>query len=180
MTLADRIVLMRNGEIVQVSAPMEVYDNPTNKFSAGFIGAPKIIFFNGSLVPEHGGGSRLAVPAAGHEAYGAVINQAVELEPRPEHLGVDAGPTPAAAQFEAEIDVVEPMGSEALAFFRLDGVKLAAKCDPHDPPAPMARTTLTANMSKMRLIETRATSWSCRCGRTWPGLYTRELSGTQL
>ncbi len=161
MTLADRIVLMRDGEIVQVGAPMEVYDNPANKFSAGFIGAPKMNFMSGRLVRENGDGMavevagqfQLSVPAERRAAYRRLVDQPVELGLRPEHLSVGALEGPDAGHFEATIDVVEPMGSEALAFFRLDGVEIAAKCDPHDPPRPNEKARFTANMSKMHLID---------------------------
>ncbi len=72
MTLADRIVVLRDGEIEQVGAPMELYNNPENQFVAGFLGAPAMNFLD---APTHG--------------YG----QAVVLGIRPEHLHLrDDGP----------------------------------------------------------------------------------------
>jgi len=160
MTLADRIVLMRDGKIIQVGAPMEVYDNPTNKFTAGFIGAPKMNFIPGTLVNNNdklavaiAGQFRLNVPENRQAAYKALINRPVELGIRPENLAVGInGNGAAGAQFDAIVDVVEPMGSEALTFFQLDGIEMAAKSDPHDSPQPGSKVTFYADMSKMHLI----------------------------
>ncbi len=52
MTLADKIVVLRDGRVEQVGSPMELYNNPTNQFVAGFLGAPSMNFFPASLVGE--------------------------------------------------------------------------------------------------------------------------------
>ena len=54
MTLADRIVVLRDGRIEQVGAPMELYNNPANEFVAGFIGSPKMNFLNASALGAPG------------------------------------------------------------------------------------------------------------------------------
>lgn len=161
LTLADRVVLMRDGEIVQVGPPMEVYDYPATKFAAGFIGAPKMNFMpgrvvrgaNDSMAIEVNGEFQLAVPAERRDAYGPLIDQPIELGLRPECLSVGVVEGPDTGRFEATVDVVEPMGSEALVFFRLGDVEVAAKCDPHDSPGPNERVPFTADMSKMHLID---------------------------
>ncbi|MCP5155842.1 MAG: sn-glycerol-3-phosphate ABC transporter ATP-binding protein UgpC [Ectothiorhodospiraceae bacterium] len=162
MTLADRIVLMKNGKIVQVGPPMEVYDNPVNKFSATFIGAPKMNFIPGRLVRDGADGlaieiegGRLAVAESRRATYEPMLDQPVEIGLRPEYLAVGKADRPGTAEFEAVIDVVEPMGSEALAFFRLGDVELAAKCDPHNSPRHGERVSFRADMTKMHLIDPR-------------------------
>ena len=160
MTLADRIVLLKDGEIVQVGDPMTVYENPANKFAAGFIGAPKMNFLPGRLIgdPSNGmaveiaGAFKLPIPESRRQAYSPLLDRPIELGLRPEHLTVGALDLPDAANFDAPIDVVEPTGSEALAFFMLGDVELAAKCDPHHSPRPNEMTRFTADMSKMHLI----------------------------
>jgi multiple sugar transport system ATP-binding protein len=161
MTLADRIVLMKDGEIVQVGAPMEVYERPVNKFAAGFIGAPKMNFIPGRLI-EHPGygmavatsdGVALPVPRGRHGSYGAYVGSPVELGVRPEHIQGGTTGQPDGATFEAVVDVVEPMGAEALVVLTLAGAEVAAKCEPHDAPRPGERATFTANMAKMHLID---------------------------
>lgn len=161
MTLADRVVLMRDGEIVQVGPPMEVYDRPATKFAAGFIGAPKMNFMPGRIVQDPSDGMavdvdgrfKLRVPAERREAYGPFVGKPIELGLRPESLSVGVANGPNSGQFEADVDVVEPMGSEALVFFRLGDLEVAAKCDPHDSPRPNEKVPFTADMSKMHLID---------------------------
>src|SRR4051812_19686672 len=62
MTLADRIVVMKDGLIAQVGTPIKLYDDPADQFVAGFIGAPAMNFFPGTI--EAGGGGGLAFPPA--------------------------------------------------------------------------------------------------------------------
>jgi multiple sugar transport system ATP-binding protein len=68
MTLADKIVVLNNGEIAQIGAPMELYNAPANLFVAGFIGSPKMNFIDGARLGE----------------------TATTVGVRPEHLTVDA------------------------------------------------------------------------------------------
>ena len=60
MTLADKIVVLRAGYIEQVGSPMQLYQDPDNKFVAGFIGSPSMNFLNGKV-----SGGKVAVPALG-------------------------------------------------------------------------------------------------------------------
>jgi len=116
MTMADKIVVMHDGLVEQIGAPLELYDTPANRFVAGFIGSPAMNF-----LPGRASGGRIAV--AGYSvAAGAGLdeNRAVILGIRPEHLEI------AADGFEAEVVVVEPTGSETQLFARLGGQEIAA------------------------------------------------------
>jgi len=53
MTLADRICVLRDGLVEQVGTPLELYEKPANMFVAGFIGSPKMNFFNGAIASEY-------------------------------------------------------------------------------------------------------------------------------
>ena len=114
MTMADKIVVMNNGHIEQIGAPLELYDRPANLFVAGFIGSPamnmvKGTVSNGALRMEDGTAWPLPTqggrPADGPAVYGV----------RPEHLILDAGGIPATVQ------VVEPTGSETQVLMRIGG-----------------------------------------------------------
>jgi multiple sugar transport system ATP-binding protein len=161
MTLADRIVVMRDGEIVQMGEPMTVYDRPASKFVAGFIGAPKMNFIPGRMIdhPDKGlaieisDGVVLPVPGSRRAAYGKYAGQPVELGIRPENLLVGGFEEPDTAGFEAVVEVVEPMGSEALTFLNLGGAEIAAMCDPHAAPRAGSKVGFTARMGKMHLID---------------------------
>ena len=112
MTMADKIVVMRDGLVEQIGAPLDLYDHPANMFVAGFIGSPSMNFINGKV--EEGafvadGGFRLPLPqgdysgASGGAIYGV----------RPEHLKIAEGGIPVTAE------IVEPTGSEIMVMGKL-------------------------------------------------------------
>jgi multiple sugar transport system ATP-binding protein len=120
MTMADKIVVMHDGIVEQVGAPLELYDRPANIFVAGFIGSPAMNFVKGhislgssaSVLTQAGIHLPLAAPAGTHL-------QAVTYGIRPEHLSiVDDG-------IPAEVLVVEPTGSETQLIARMGGQELA-------------------------------------------------------
>ena len=113
MTMADRIVVMKDGYIQQIGTPQEVFNHPANLFVAGFIGMPVMNFFDAKLVREgmkyfvEVGGYRQELSAEKEERlYNKdVQSQDVTLGVRPEHTAIaDKG-------IEAVIDVAEMMGS---------------------------------------------------------------------
>ena len=89
MTLADRIVVMRDGLIEQVGTPSELYDHPANRFVAGFLGSPQMNFLSGEVVEdglagralELASGERVALPSIDATIPGAPLTIGV----RPEH-----------------------------------------------------------------------------------------------
>jgi multiple sugar transport system ATP-binding protein len=108
MTMADRIVVMHDGLVEQIGAPLELYDKPQNLFVAGFIGSPAMnlikgaIRANGRLEFEAAGGLRLPLAAAPADGAGRPAVYGV----RPEHFAI------AEDGAEAAVLVVEPTGSE--------------------------------------------------------------------
>ncbi|GGX65565.1 ABC transporter ATP-binding protein [Tateyamaria omphalii] len=129
MTLADRIAIMKGGIIQQLDTPTEIYNRPRNKYVAGFIGSPEINFFEGEV--EQGtfatGGERFSLE--GYAFQGAATAGAAWLGIRPEHIvsGGSAKDLPVTA--EVTVDIVEPMGSDTLAWATLAGVPLRIRMD---------------------------------------------------
>jgi len=122
MTMADKIVVMHDGIVEQIGAPLELYDHPSNLFVAGFIGSPAMNFLkgtiraNGRLEFEGPGGARLPLTAAPSGSDGQPAIYGV----RPEHFTIaDEGP-------EADIQVVEPTGSEIQVAARIGGEEIIA------------------------------------------------------
>ena len=122
MTMADKIVVMHDGLVEQIGAPLELYDRPDNLFVAGFIGSPAMNFLkgtirhNGSAGFDGPGGARLPLTAAPAGADGRPAIYGV----RPEHFAIaDDGA-------ETEIQVVEPTGSEIQVVARLGGEDVIA------------------------------------------------------
>ncbi len=105
MTMADKIVVMHDGIVEQIGAPLELYDRPANLFVAGFIGSPAMNFIKGKV---DGAGFRadagftLPMQAAPSASAGRPAIYGL----RPEHVRLDGG------GIDAKVHVVEPMGSE--------------------------------------------------------------------
>ena len=117
MTLANRIVVMRLGEIVQIGSPMEIYSNPVNHFVADFFGSPSMNLVSGEVVAKDGGarfhatGFEVALPE--HVAAAAKPGAAT-LGIRPEHVGVNVG---GKSEIELPVRLVEPLGKDTLLYF---------------------------------------------------------------
>ncbi len=112
MTMADKIVVMRDGLVEQIGAPLDLYDRPANMFVAGFIGSPSMNFVNGrieegSFVAE--GGFRLPLPEG---EYVSLSSKAV-YGMRPEHMKIADNGVPVA------VEIVEPTGSEIMVMGKL-------------------------------------------------------------
>ena len=116
MTLGDRIVIMKDGEVQQVGTPQEVFEHPSNLFVAGFIGVPQMNFFDAELVRDGNAysvrvGDAVVVPSAEKQARLAahdVTSQPITLGIRPEHISLASGD---AATLVGTVDVSEMMGS---------------------------------------------------------------------
>ncbi|MCF6103225.1 ABC transporter ATP-binding protein [Mesorhizobium muleiense] len=128
MTMADKIVVMRDGRIEQVGAPLELFDRPTNLFVAGFIGSPSMNLLKGVVRK----GDKPIVEIAGTPFPMAASSKVedgrnVVYGVRPEHLEIHPDGVP------AKISVVEPTGSETLVFLRFgEGEMVALFRERHD------------------------------------------------
>jgi len=119
MTMADKIVVMHDGLVEQIGAPLDLYDKPDNLFVAGFIGSPAMNFLRGKINGgsfEGPGGTHLPLASAPNGSSGRPAVYGV----RPEHFSLaDDGA-------EAEIQVIEPTGSEILVAARMAGEDIIA------------------------------------------------------
>lgn len=117
MSMCDRIAIMRDGEIVQLAQPDEMYKNPVSEFVAGFLGNPPIAFLDGHI--EAGrcvlSGDNLSLPLSGSLAT-LDAGQKIRLGVRPEHFGPDQG-----AKLAGTIAFIEPQGRECLYEVALHG-----------------------------------------------------------
>jgi multiple sugar transport system ATP-binding protein len=119
MTLADRIVVMRAGEIVQVGSPMEIYSNPVNRFVADFFGSPSMNLVSGEIVRDNGTLRFRAPPfdIALPERFKSAASGQATLGIRPESVGVGNG---AKTDLELPVRLVEPLGKDTLLYFEAD------------------------------------------------------------
>ncbi len=118
MTMADKIVVMHDGVVEQMGAPLELYDRPNNQFVAGFIGSPSMNFLPGSIkgaTVQMANGVVLPLAKAPAASEGRTVVYGI----RPEHIefGGDANGT----GVDAEVVVVEPTGSETQVVARVGG-----------------------------------------------------------
>ena len=127
MTLADRIVIMRDGYIEQVGTPDDVFSHPATRFVAGFIGSPPMNILdatidNGQIV--FAGGDRLPIPDRYKSAVAA--GQKIAFGLRPDDLyptghGLPSGQPNAVYQKDMKVSVTEPLGNETLVFVEFAG-----------------------------------------------------------
>ena len=124
MTLADKIVVLRAGNIEQVGAPLDLYDDPANRFVAGFVGSPKMNFLDATVIS--GGADsvtlaldsdpavRLTLPIKERVNQGARVSLGI----RPEHFA-DAGGGD--ADLTVHVDVAEHLGNTSYVYARTEG-----------------------------------------------------------
>jgi multiple sugar transport system ATP-binding protein len=157
MTLGDRVVVMRDGRIQQIGTPLEVYGNPSNRFVAGFIGAPSMNFFDVTIAADGNGvvaenaALRLAVPEA-TAALAAWAGRPAVMGVRPEHLALGDGAS--GRGFEAQVEVVEQLGSEILLETRAGEVRVTvARVEPEAKLAAGDRVRLSAQPGRLHFFD---------------------------
>jgi multiple sugar transport system ATP-binding protein len=158
MTLADQIVVMNRGVIMQRGAPLDVYNQPKNIFVAGFIGAPSMNFFkvrprkvDGALVLT-ADGVHLALPEARSNTVGHWIDREIIFGARPEHLILGSqGREPHG--IEGMVEVLEPLGAQTLVHVRVGHQTFIALCAPAETPAVNQKACFTISPDKYHLFD---------------------------
>jgi multiple sugar transport system ATP-binding protein len=161
MTLADRVVVMNNGRIEQIGTPNELYHNPATRFVAGFIGSPAMNFMSCRL-EEIGGKMHIRLtdrivfplPPARAERYKNVSRtDKLQLGLRPEHI-TEASPhaEPGVENFDAVLDVIEPMGMETMIYFIMDGAEICGRVNPNADARAGAPMRLAIDLNNMHLL----------------------------
>jgi multiple sugar transport system ATP-binding protein len=148
MTMADRIVVMKDGYIQQVGTPDQVYHQPANTFVAQFIGAPSMNLLAGVMTA--GGvalpnGVEIALPGRSLRD-----GAAVQLGIRPEDLHLAEG---GAGIFAGEVTVAEPLGAETLLYVALDGHEIIATGPGRSPPKAGDQVALAADPAQMHVFD---------------------------
>ena len=144
MTLGQRIVVFRNGEIQQIDTPMNLYTKPQNLFVAGFLGSPAMNFFRGKLQRERGlalvgEGWRLLLPDAPELAVVGERELVVGIRPEDFKLNGDAAQQNG---LQAQLDVIEPVGNEVFLHLRAGGSEIVVRTPPGDLPESGSAVTL--------------------------------------
>jgi multiple sugar transport system ATP-binding protein len=161
MTLADRIVVMKDGHIMQIGTPLEVYENPHSLFVAGFIGSPPMNFIDVRLLEAggrlfvDGGNFSLPVPKTLPGIPGGILNQQVVLGIRPEHLEDPEFVIPAKgfAELEVIVEVIQPIGSEVILIASAGKHQLTAKVHSRTKARLHESIKLSIDMNKIHLFD---------------------------
>ncbi|QBX99965.1 sn-glycerol-3-phosphate ABC transporter ATP-binding protein UgpC [Rhodophyticola sp. CCM32] len=147
MTMADRIVIMKDGYIQQIGSPAEVYHSPANTFVAQFIGAPSMNLMDGqgsaSGVTLWNGVDLKTGKGAGAEG------KAVSVGIRPEDLHV----TETGGMLSGTVSVAEPLGAETLVYVDVDGQEMIASASGRTPPKAGDRISLNLEAENLHLFD---------------------------
>jgi multiple sugar transport system ATP-binding protein len=146
MTMADKIVVMHDGRVEQVGAPLELYDRPANRFVAGFIGSPAMNFLRARIDGagiSFSDGVDFSLPLKTTLETG----REVVLGIRPEHLEV------ATDGLDAEVVVIEPTGSETQLVARVGGQEITAVFRERHAFAPGQRIRLRPQADRVLIFD---------------------------
>src|SRR6187200_996764 len=136
MTLGDRVVVMKDGVVQQVGDPLELYNQPANKFVAGFIGSPAMNFATVTMVDGNGritaknSGLEIEVPGPHADRLRGHVGQQLTMGIRPENLHLASAADPEGLTFNSKVEVVEKLGSEILLDVRVGDDTMVAAVDP--------------------------------------------------
>ena len=145
MTMADRIVVIHRGIVQQVGPPLALYNEPVNRFVAGFFGVPAMNFVDGDLRDGRFTAAALSVPAG---RAGAA--RPATLGVRPEHVRL----TSETEGWPATVGLIEPLGDETLVFLDWGGPgSLVAKVDAEETVAPGDRRRFTFNPDRLLFFD---------------------------
>ncbi|MSQ15838.1 MAG: ABC transporter ATP-binding protein, partial [Dehalococcoidia bacterium] len=159
MTMADRIVLVKDGVIQQVDHPQAIYEAPANIFVAEFMGSPGMNFFKARLTSQDG---ELSIDAGFFKIRlqgrpKDVQEQDVMLGVRPEDIIEVRHPEAGSASgyFHSRVDLAEPLGSEKLLHLVSRDISFVARVDPRSPAQSGDDITLAINTERVRLFDAR-------------------------
>ena len=160
MTMASRIVVMKDGYIMQVGAPKEIYDNPNNLFVAGFIGTPPMNFVNGVVDAKQvftAGDYKIIIPDDKFEIIkqNGMIGKDVVLGIRPEDIhdeGIFMETYPGAV-LDIIVDVAELLGSETNVYTNINGNNICASIDARSGVRIGDKMKLAFDMNKCHFFD---------------------------
>ena len=173
MTLADIIVVMRDGIIEQTGSPLDVFENPANRFVAGFIGSPQMNFFTGVAEAADGAfvfvNAHLRLPIAPARFAGLTPGMPIVAGFRPEDMVPEGhGMNPQqAVEISANVDFTEMLGNETLLFSTIGDVEFISRMQQPRMVEPDETLTFRFNLERMHLFDAQ-TGRSIRAAENKP------------
>jgi len=160
MTLADRIVVMKDGNIEQIGKPLDLFKKPVNTFVAGFIGTPPMNLVPASVVSA---GSELALqfnadislPIPEKQGHALEDGMKVIVGLRTEDLTIDNGNHgyPDSWKVNGVVEVVEPLGGETIMHMNFSGIKFIAKSEGRRIIQPGEQIDIAMNLEHLHIFD---------------------------
>ena len=159
MTMGDKIVILKDGEIQQIGIPMELYNNPLNKFVAGFIGSPAMNFINGKLAKSDKLffvidklNEKIELDEMYYKRLQPYLDKEIIIGIRPEDVLLSTEKS-FAEEISVQIEVVEPMGNETLLYFTLQDTQMIARDNPNQYYKAGSVYAMHFNKSKIHFFD---------------------------
>jgi multiple sugar transport system ATP-binding protein len=161
MTLGERIIVLKDGDIMQIGSPMELYNEPDNMFVAGFIGSPPINFIEGKISNENGlifENQELGLVFKGlgdhvTKGLGDYAGKEVLMGIRPESITSSLNAAETSQKLNTVISAIEQMGNEMLVYFPLGNRQLIARLAPEAPASAGQSMELFIDISKAHFFD---------------------------
>jgi len=160
MTLGDRVVVMKDGYIMQVGAPLEIYRHPVNRFVAGFLGTPPMNFFDGAIRQADGklwfddGRQRIAVPDWAADDLQGKVGVPVVLGVRPEMMNEKPYANQSDNAMAFRVNVIEPLGDRMDVYLASEEhTHVVARLEAHRGLEPDASVTVYLNTDRIHFFE---------------------------
>ncbi|MFA5513760.1 MAG: sn-glycerol-3-phosphate ABC transporter ATP-binding protein UgpC [Sphaerochaetaceae bacterium] len=161
LTMADKIVVMKDGVIYQIGGPLELYNNPANKFVAGFIGSPPMNFINVDIVKEADdvyadeGSFKIKLNENQKTILQNYFGQKVTLGIRPEDVKYSDNPI-GGETINGEVTVVEPLGSETHLYLATGKHQFIAKVEPNIELKIEQKVSLIPDLKKLKFFDIKS------------------------
>ncbi len=172
MTMGDRIVCMKDGFVQQIDTPQNLYENPTNKFVAGFLGSPQMNFIDAVLKEEYGQyivefGSedtprsngvkyQIIVPESkANDDLAHYVGKEIILGIRPESIHDEEMYLSNATTgvIEANVEITEMMGAETYLYLECEGIPLTARVSPRSTARSGDRIKIALDPNRIHLFD---------------------------
>jgi len=162
MTMGEKIIVMKDGLVQQIDTPLNIYNSPSNKFVAGFIGSPSMNFIEGELLNDDGikfkSKNKQLIIQLNEKQFVNLknwINTKTWLGIRPEDIYSDNDSSVSGdiSGFEVSLDVVEPLGNEVLLYFNIENVQCVARIQAREIPATGTIKKLKIEKQKIRFFD---------------------------
>ena len=158
MTMADRIVLLRDGKIEQQGSPLDLYERPATKYVAGFLGSPSMNFIDGIVtenkVTINNSNHSLDIPEQIKNKLTSYANKQIIVGIRPEHFSrSDIANHQQHSKLSVNIELVQPTGSRSYVTFRIGQNSAVAELRPQDLLGHNTTIELSVDMSRVIYID---------------------------